>query len=332
MISSFAHRWILVSSFLGIFALLTTSSNAADQGVDLDELFSGKAPTSVADLKAMEQHVQAMVKKVRPTVVGVRVGAAQGSGVIISEDGYVLTAAHVNGKPDRSVTFIFPDGSTRRGKTLGVNKGLDSGLMKIEDEGKYPFVEMGDSTKLKVGQWITAIGHPNGYMRGRPPVVRVGRVLSNRSSVISTDAVLVGGDSGGPLFNMAGEVIGIHSRIGGPLTANMHVPVNTYRDTWDRLTKGDDWGLQGAGGPYIGVQGDPDSDKAKIARVYPDAPAEKAGLEPGDIITMFNGEKVKNFADLASLVGKTEPKDRIKIEIERDGIKIDLEMTIGVRS
>ncbi|WP_197442432.1 S1C family serine protease [Lignipirellula cremea] len=299
----------------------------------METIFAGSTPASVADLKAMQDRVHEVVKKVNETVVGVRVGSAQGSGVVISEDGFVLTAAHVNGKPGRTVTFIFPDGSTRRGKTLGVNRGVDSGLMKIslKDGEKLQFAEQGDSTKVKIGQWVIAIGHPNGYQEGRQPVVRLGRVLTNRNTVMSTDCTLVGGDSGGPLFNADGEVIAIHSRIGSPLTANMHVPVNSFRDTWDRLAASEEWGSLDDGGPYIGVQGDPNSDKAIIARVYPDAPADKAGIKEGDILTKFDGEKVTDFASLATFVGRKSPGDRVPIEVLRDGETIRLEMTIGVR-
>src|SRR5205814_1487472 len=139
---------------------------------------------------------------------------------------------------------------------------------------------------------------------GRKPVVRVGRILSNKSGVMTTDCTLVGGDSGGPLFDMEGKVIGIHSRIGGSLTANMHVPVNTYRDTWDRLAKGEEWGsLFVTGGPYIGVQGVPESDVAKIAEVLADGPAAKAGIKTGDVIVKFDGKEITNFASLSSQVG-----------------------------
>jgi len=324
--------WVWVAAFFAAMlpTLIAPSIASADEP-DLAAIFAGDPPTSVADLKAMEKQVQEVVAKVRPMVVGVRVGAAQGSGVIISEDGYVLTAAHVNGKPDRDVLFVFPDGSTKRGKTLGVNRGVDSGLMKITDPGKYPFAPMGDSTKLTIGEWVIAIGHPNGYLRGRKPVVRLGRILTNRNNVLSTDCTLVGGDSGGPLFNSEGEVVAIHSRIGSPLTSNMHVPVNSYRDTWDRLADAEEWGSLDDGGPYIGVQGDPSADRAVIASVYPGAPAEKAGIEEGDVIVSFAGEEVTDFASLASLVGKKSPGDKVKIEVLRDGEKIRLELKIGTR-
>jgi serine protease Do len=308
------------------------TSTPPSAAVDLVKIFSGGVPESVADLKAMQGHLQKLIERVSPCTVGVRVGAAQGSGVIISKDGYVLTAAHVVGKPEREVVFILHDGRQVKGKTLGMNSGIDAGLMKISEDGEWPFVEMGVSTDCKEGQWCLATGHPGGYEKGRRPVVRVGRVLSNRSGVITTDCTLVGGDSGGPLFDMEGKVIGIHSRIGGPLTANMHVPVNTFRETWDRLAKGEEWGqLFGAGGPYIGVKGTQDSDVAKIEEVFPDAPAAKAGIKPGDVIMKFDGQAITNFASLSSQVGNKKPGDKVKLEIRRGEESLELELVVGKR-
>ena len=116
-------------------------------------------------------------------------------------------------------------------------------MVKIGVEGKYPALEMGNSADLKVGQWVIAIGHPGGFRENRTPVVRVGRILFVSSFVIRTDCTLVGGDSGGPLFDMQGRVIGIHSRIGGlAISENMHVPVDTFREEWARLAAGESYG------------------------------------------------------------------------------------------
>ncbi len=320
---------ILVLSFLP--ARTRAAEPAPESGDDLQTIFEGGIPDDLADLKAMEKHVQELAKKVIPCTVGVAVGNAQGSGVIISEDGYVLTAGHVSGRPNRNVQLTLPDGKKVRGKTLGQNRGIDSGLIKITDEGKWPHLQMGDSSKLQQGQWIVGTGHPNGYQEGRKPVLRLGRVLANHSSVIVTDCTLVSGDSGGPLFDMDGKVIGIHSRIDNPLTSNMHVPVNTYLETWDRLAKGDSWGNLPGRGPFIGVQGDPEADNAKIARVYPKTPAAKAGMKVGDVITKFDGKDIPDFATLATLVGKKKPGDKVKVEVLRNDKTQRFNIVIGRR-
>src|SRR4030095_1140333 len=103
------------------------------------------------------------------------------------------------------------------------------------------FAEMGASDAVKYRQWCLATGHPGGYQEDRQAVLRLGRVSDNESGAIVTDCTLVGGDSGGPLFDLDGRVIGINSRIGQNLAANMHVPVNTYRSSWERMAKGEAW-------------------------------------------------------------------------------------------
>ena len=296
----------------------------------LKKLFAN-TPESVEDLKAMQTHIQNIARLVTPCTVAVQLRGGMGSGVIVSEDGYVLTAGHVVGRPDKEVTFIFPDGKKVKGKTLGADYGIDSGLMKITAEGKWPFVELGDSGDLETGHWCMAIGHPGGFRKDRSPPVRVGRIVHKSGKAIITDCTLVGGDSGGPLFDMSGKVIAIHSRIGDGLKANVHVPVNTYRDSWDRLADGDAWGGRRPGGPVIGVVGETNSEEAKVTRVLGNSPAEKFGVEVGDVITKFDGKEVKTFKGLSDAVAAKEPGDKVKVELKRNDETITLELVVGRR-
>jgi serine protease Do len=279
----------------------------------------------------MEKHVVQLTQWALARTVSVRVGHAQGSGVIVSPDGYVLSAAHLVGEPNRKAIFILSDGRLAEGKTLGRNSDIDAGLMKItstELDGNkiaWPFAELGSSSNLHAGQWCLAIGHTGGYAVGRKPAVRLGCVLSCTDSFIMTDCKLQGGDSGGPLFDLSGAVIGIHSRIGVPLEANLHVPVDTYRQTWDRLAAGQAWGGQ----PFIGVEGDPNYQQAKIARVLAGGAAEKAGVQAGDIITRFGDRQVKDFGSLAALVSEMAPGDKVKVQILRGGETIELPLVVG---
>lgn len=308
-----------------------TAASTSKNGSDLAKIFAGGVPQSVADLKRMEEAQRKLAERITPSTVNVRLGQAQGSGVIVSADGYVLTAAHVAHRPNVDIVITFPDGRMVRGRTLGLYRTLDAGLAKITDAGPWPFVEMEKSDTVKEGQWCVAMGHPGGLEAGRKPVMRVGRVLSISDSVLVTDCTLVGGDSGGPLFNSEGRVIGIHSRIGSPLTANMHVPVKAFHDTWERLTKAEAWGHLPGQIPYIGVRGEGDAKVAKITQVFNDTPAEKAGLKVGDLVTKFDGQQVGDFASLSSMVANKQPGERVKIELKRGDVTMEVELVIGKR-
>jgi serine protease Do len=304
----------------------------------LPAVFGKATPEGVDDLKAIQEHVAKVVDKVSPAVVSVRVGAASGSGVIVTRDGYILTAGHVSGKPDRDVVVYFHNGKTARAKTLGGNHGLDSGLMKITTEGEWPFADMGDCKDLKTGQWCMVCAHPGGFKPGRTPPVRLGRILNISDRTLVTDCTLVGGDSGGPLFDMHGRVIGINSRIGEPLTANMHVPVNPFRDEWDKIASGEAWGRLGGGfggfgkgGPFLGVQSKQTPDGCRIEAVTPGSPAEKAGLKAKDIILKFDSKDVTDTAPLRRLVLAKKAGDTVVLEIRRGEETLNLKVEIGKR-
>ena len=256
--------------------------------------------------------------------------------MIVSPDGYVLTAGHVSREKGRDVMVVLPDGKSLRGKTLGADLGVDAGLIRITDEapaGGWPYCEMGTSSDLKAGQWCLATGHPGGYQRGRTPPVRLGRVLRSSSTALVTDCTIVGGDSGGPLFDMQAKVIGISSRIGGAIEANIHVPVSAFQRDWDRLAKGDVFGFRGPrpGGAYLGVTSDVDAKDARIATVEPGSPAARAGLKPGDVVAKLDGRTVPDFSHLVMMVGVKKPGDKVKLTVKRGTKTLDVEVTLGRR-
>jgi serine protease Do len=285
-------------------------------------------PENVHDLRAIQERVTKVVAKVMPAVVGIRIGHAAGSGVIVNEDGYVLTAGHISGEPDRDAEVILPNGRRLRGKTLGANVSIDSGMIRILDEGNWPFVEMGDASKVKEGTWCLALGHPEGFRLGRTPVVRLGRVLERRGSVLRTDCALVGGDSGGPLFDLDGKVIGIHSRIGEHLTMNIHVAVDAYRENWERLVKGEVWGGR-KHGPYIGVHLNEDDRECRIVKVDKGSPAEKAGLKANDVVIRFGTTRVEDLFDLLELIRAHKPGEEVPIRVRRGKEILNLTIVIG---
>jgi serine protease Do len=293
--------------------------------------FLKKAPESIEDLKSIEAHVQDLLARVSPAVVAVRVGGSTGSGVVISKDGYVLCAAHVGAQPNRTVEFTFPDGTKASGKTLGANHAIDSGLLKIAGEGPWPYVEIGDLDRTQLGDWVLAVGHPGGFDRERSIVVRLGRVISLTPGTIRTDCTLIGGDSGGPLFDMHGHVIGIHSRIANSMAANFHVPIRAYVETWDRLAKGEHWddSQRPAGQPYVGARGTDHPDGYRLERVDPTGPAYHAGLRVGDLVLKVNGEAISNHASFQEFTSSAKPGDELTVSIRRDGEELTVAITVA---
>jgi serine protease Do len=193
---------------------------------------------------------------------------------------------------------------------------------------------MGKSADLIIGQWCVGIGHPGGFQEGRSPVVRLGRVLGKSSSTVRTDCALVGGDSGGPLFDMNGKVIGIHSRIDMAITTNLHVAIDNYQgEHWDKLAKGEvTGGLLGgspANLPYLGVKGDLEADRCIIQEVVPDSPAAKGGLMANDIVLKFAGDKVGRYEELRGLIRKKKPGEEVTVEILRGEQTVTLKIKLG---
>ena len=329
-------------AFKGLFAItmavvLGFSAQADGAGPDVEQV-AAIVPESAEDLAKLEERVAAVIERGMGATVCVRSGGGSGSGVIISEDGYVLTAGHVAVEPGRSVTFIFPDGKRVRGKSLGVNVGIDAGLMKITDEGKWPHAEIGSMDDIKPGSWVVAMGHPGGFDKERSVVARLGRVYRVRDSVIQSDCTIIGGDSGGPLFDLDGKVVGIHSRISNSLRQNFHVPISIYQQDWDRLASSEVWnrltrrGNLRPGGPYIGVQGQNGLELGKgaaLGSVTANAPAAKAGLRAGDIVVELDRSPVGSFGDLAEIVGNLKPGDRVPVVVMRGEKRIEAKIVIG---
>jgi len=304
-------------------------------GRDVADVLDKDYPRSVDDLRVIEEQLSRVLEKVVPATVGIQIGPSAGSGVIISPNGLVLTAGHVSGEAGRDAMLIMPDGRRVRGRTLGLNREIDSGLMQITEEGPWPYVRMAESNEIDPGQWVVATGHPGGFSTDRSPPVRLGRVLYANNEVICTDCTLVGGDSGGPLFNMRAEVIGIHSRIGRSLASNFHVPIATYHDTWDRLAAGEMWGgrlptdERGQVRPYLGMFVDGRGDGLRVTQVGPNTPADRAGVREGDVIVKFAGTDVSSRKELIDELWTTRPGERIEMEVQRGEETVMLRVVVA---
>jgi serine protease Do len=304
---------------------------APRRGAEVPGAFRQSGPASVADLRAMERHVEGLVRRVSPAVVAVRIDNSAGSGVVISQDGLVLTAAHVCGTPDRAVLFTFPDGRTAHGHTLGTNHDRDSGLMKITDPGPWPHVDLADPSEMRLGEWVLALGHPGGFDPDRATVARLGRVIRT-GILLQTDCTLMAGDSGGPLFDMAGRVVGVHSRISESTAENFHVPIATYLETWDRLERGDNWG--GRPRPSrstIGVHGIDDPEGCRIQDVVEDGPAWRAGVQTGDVILRINGVPITDAECLGDCVHQAKPGEELAVLVKRHTSQLILPIVVQER-
>ncbi len=308
----------------------------------LENVFRGREPASLDELRALEDQQSKVARVIEQVTVNVQQGAAQGSGVIITPDGYILTAAHVAGGPQRDARIVLSDGSSVRARTLGMNRNKDAGLIKIIDQPgrQWPHATLGQSDHLREGQWVVAAGHPGGWKPGRGGVIRVGRVLKisvgpihrgsrQRSAhTLFTDCALIGGDSGGPLFTLEGKLVGIHSRIGTDVEDNMHVPIDVFAQSWDRLAQGEAWGVLPGYQPFIGVRGARSDDRPLIAALEPGGPAHRAGIQVGDVVLSVDGVGITTFEELRLSVEARMPGDVMVVVVQREERRLRLPITV----
>jgi serine protease Do len=283
------------------------------------------SPESIEDLKVLERQVQAVAKKATPCVVGV----SGGSGVVVSKDGLILTVAHVGERANRRVTVTFPDGRRVRGRTLGNDHGVDAGMVQLDDKGPWPYAEVGTSDDLEPGQWCVTLGYPVSFDRGKPPVVRLGRILRNRSGMIFADCKIMGGDSGGPLFDLEGRVIGIGSRCDDDILLNIHVPIDSFRENWDRLVQGEDFDSLSPKVAFLGVAPGEDAKDDRIEMIVPGSAAEKAGIQRGDLIVKFGDKPIDRYDELPPLVHERKPGDKVAVVVRRGEETVTLTVTLG---
>ncbi len=271
-----------------ILILIAASSGAAEETDAL--VFSKSAPEDASDLLAIERVARDVAKRAVPCTVGLEIRSrtlAQGSGVIVSDDGYILTAAHVVGQPGYDVRISFSDGKVAKGKTLGIHALADIGVVKITDKGKWPYAPLvAEEHGPAAGDWCLVTGHPNGFQAKRSAPVRFGRVVDVREHVLRTDCPIMAGDSGGPLFDMQGRVIGINSRISSDTTENLHGPVLACLAAWKQLEAGEVYPPRPASRflDQLDVDHDGSLTRSELTddfrrRVF-DRLAEKFGLDP----------------------------------------------------
>jgi serine protease Do len=347
-------KWSLSLSTLAIVVVLLNVARSPAR-VELDtkwETTRVTEPEDVDELKALQTRVNKVAEKCTPCTVAILIGFGAGSGVIVSEDGLVLTAAHVITGEDpfskgsgyeagKECRIVLPDGKTVKAKTLGVNSDADSGMVQITEKGpnngKWPFAPVMKAADLKKGQWVVSLGHPGGPKTGRPPVARLGRIenVDVKRDLIRSNCTLVGGDSGGPLFDLDGNVIGIHSRIGLSLAQNIHIPTDSFKLQWEKLVAGEVFGkvAKKIVPPVVGVIfSDDDNDDAWITEVDDEGPAAKAGLKAGDTITKLNGEPIKTVKRFREVIKDHKPGEVVKFTIRRSTDVLTIPVTLGKKT
>jgi len=265
-----------------------------------------------------------------------------GSGFILSKDGYVITNNHVVKDADEIIVRM-QDRREFVAEIVGTDERSDIAVLKIEGDD-LPVVKLGDSSNLKVGEWVLAIGSPFGFDHSVTAgiISAMGRSLPNENYVpfIQTDVAINPGNSGGPLFNLDGEVIGvnsqIYSRTGGFMGLSFAVPINVVTNVYNQLreqghvTRG--WLgvlIQDVTRELAESFGMKRPHGALVAKILPESPAESAGFELGDIVIKFNGQEISFSSDLPPMVGNSKIGSQVPVEIIRRGKTMTLQVTIA---
>lgn len=374
---------IIAVFVLGIVigSIISTAALSAATGLSFSDIFikgelkqllaessnkSGLTQTKLVKIKSDDifSPVAAVAEKVQDSVVNIRIEKLEnyydfffgpftekvtgiGTGVIIRKDGYILTNNHVVAGAT-NIIVTLRGGREYRGKVVGVDPETDLAVVKV-DAKNLPAADIGDSSKIKVGELAVAIGNPFGlsYTVSAGVISALDRNISTQddsgqarlfTNLIQTDAAINPGNSGGPLCNIKGEVIGInsmiYSRTGGYQGIGFAIPINdAMKVAEDLIKKGK------ATHAYIGIYGD-DAQKypdrlpkgirngAIVVQVIPGSPADKAGIIRGDIIVEFGGEKIDSMESLVAAVRERNPGDKVKVVLYRGEKRIELEIVL----
>ena len=315
--------------------LLTASAMGAGERIYINDK---KAPENRKDIETIQNAMQKAMPQARAATVCVDMGNGSGTGVIVSADGLVLTAAHVAAGVKRKVTVVLEDGTRLDAKTLGLVSDKDAAMIQITEKGSYPFVAIDRDNSTQLGDWVFALGHAGGFEKSRGPVVRLGRLVRIEGDTFQSDCILIGGDSGGPLFDLNGRVVGIHSRVGQQLQSNMHVPMAVFLANWDSMTKGEFIGE----GPYAqkpekgkGVLGLASEARPEggliVTKVVDKSAAQEAGIVEGDILHKLNGKPLEKHEQILDLLKEMTVGEELTLEVEHAGKTETLTIPLGER-
>ncbi|MGJ8673237.1 S1C family serine protease [Rubritalea sp.] len=321
-----------------VVLVLCCSSTLAERLYVNDKRF----PESKQDLVAIQDALVDHLGKARSATVCIKLNQGSGSGVIVSPDGLVLTAAHVVAGVNKKLTVIMEDGTEYEAKSLGLNADNDAAMLQILDQTDLPFVDIepkNDSKKpeIQLGDWVFSLGHAGGFDAERGSVVRLGRMVRVAKSTVQSDCKLIGGDSGGPLFDMNGTLVGIHSRVGRVLEQNMHVPIQVFHTYWSQLSAGEFIGsgpfaekpVPGSG--FMGMAVKETASGLEVTQLEPRYPAHIAGIEVGDVILKIDGDEFRLSSELREFMEQSSAGDLVIITYTRDGEEVEEELTLAKR-
>lgn len=345
-------RWPILVGAAGI-ALVTGTLGGGVGYLIADRSAGAETPVAAPAAPAAEvslpvsSEIADIAAAVQPAVVQINIegsdGEGNGSGFVISNDGYILTNHHVAGAAgeDGALEVMFADGSKASGKLVGSNAGYDIAVVKVERTG-LTAVPLGSSDDLRVGETVVALGSPLG-LQGTVtagivsaldrPVTAGGQGDTSFINAIQTDAAINPGNSGGPLVNAVGEVIGINSAIAtlgmmgqaGSIGLGFAIPIDTaQRIAEEIMTTGT------SQTPIIGVQLDTayTGPGAQVAEVTPDSPADIAGILDGDVITAIDGKVLTDSTELVVAIRDNAPGDTVTLTLLRDGRTQDVTVTL----
>ncbi|HSL50456.1 MAG TPA: trypsin-like peptidase domain-containing protein [Candidatus Deferrimicrobiaceae bacterium] len=341
---------------LALVLSLVVPSVAAAQTKAADPLWKeSQGAAAPADIVRLNDFMHDLAERLKPPLVQIRVRRAlepqaegqeppderrsQGSGFIIREDGYLVTNAHVVGDAER-IQVRLTDGRRFEGKVVGLDERVDLALVKIDAKG-LPVASLGDSNRTRVGEFVLALGHPFGLeqtvsfgivSRKGAPI----QVAAPGFEFIQTDAAVNPGNSGGPLVNMAGEVVGVNSMAAINGTIGFAIPVNLVKALLPQLAeKGKvEWGWLG-----VSIAEVPDEEAAKfglkeakgvlIRQVVAGQPADQGGIKANDVVVSVDGSPVEGPRDLQRIISSTPVGTSVKISLMREGKATEVAVTVG---
>ena len=290
------------------------------------------------DVPALQKKIYSTIEDVTPAVVSISLRGRRQlggfSGVIVSKDGHVLSAGHAV-RPGGKYEVLLPDGRSFNAVGKGSNGVADCALLQITSDFEgLPYAQMGESKSLVQNQPCLSISYPGGQRASLAPVVRFGHLVKDGGGpkMLQSTALMEPGDSGGPLFDLDGRVIGIHSRITAGMEQNFEVPIDTFKKFWNELNREKRFTHSGPSTPVLGFRGTSSETGVTVGRVQSDSLAEKHGIKADDVIESVYGIETSSMVALrkAMVTARDDKAKEIVVKLQREEEQIELKIPFEV--